>query len=466
MHSDRYSCRCREHFRNALNVPSNQTPLWLPEPSSTLPKVFQRQGIAVGDVGIIMASGGFDFLFNVHRHTEFRPNSHLASASVHTLESPPALCRTHRLAKSIDSSADIYLNTYIPASNQWEQHMISSVRLVDRQQQLLYKVWQSLVEGQSESKCCSLHDELELQHRGARFHPSPSNDTQSPLRSTSTASVSPLSKAINEGKGFLTRSEAPRGEEQENSGCSPKVHNGTSTMVSSPVILASPASFGGAQSTQTTSDTHNSLLDYLMVPPAPAPLMPYHPHPPLKCWPNDYTVWELSQGFHFMDLLIALSPSGTSMTQRMAFEHMFGSRYIKSTVCRHCAIWRNAPHALREQFELMGSDDHAYWGEFVRRVENWPSAKNQNNVELMATLTSSNMGYHEKQSLPEVEESHGAESVINSLQNQGLFGFSSCLISLLKCVFYLVTSTGNSSVIQSSEISLSIVFNNLTHQQA
>ena len=65
----------------------------------------------------------------------------------------------------------------------------------------------------------------------------------------------------------------------------------------------------------------------------------------------------------------------------------------------------------------MGSDDHAYWGEFVRRVENWPSAKNQNNVELMAMPTSSNMGYHEKQSPPEVEESHGAESVINSLQN-------------------------------------------------
>ena len=236
MRSDRYSRRCREHFRNALNVPSDQTPLWLLEPSSTLPKVYRRQGIAVGDIGIITASGGFDFLFNVHRHTEFRPNSHLASASVHTLESPPALCRTHRLAKSIDSSADIYLDTYIPASNQWEQHTISSVRLVDRQQQLLYKVWQSLVEGLSESKCCSLHDELELQHWGARFHPSPSNDTQSPLRLTSTASASSLSKAINEGEGFLTRPEAPQ-RNKRIQGAAPK--STTAPAPWSPVQLSS-----------------------------------------------------------------------------------------------------------------------------------------------------------------------------------------------------------------------------------
>lgn len=405
------------------------------------------------------------------------------------------LLRFDNVIADLGLSQSSYLDTYIPSSNQWEQHTISSVRLVDRQQRLLYKVRQSLVEGLSEGECCSLRDELELQHRGARFHPSPSNDTQSPLRSTSTPSASPLPKAINEGKGFLKRPEAPRGEEQEDSRHSPKVHvtdgyymshSGTSTMVSSPVTLTGPASsnastpnvansqsspqpqdnnnvyiypyhYGGAQSTQTTSDTHSSLPDYLIAPPAPAPPIPYHPHPPLKRWPNDYTVCELSQGFHSMDLLIASSPSGASMTQRMAFERVFGSRYVKSTVCRHRAVWRKAPRALREQFELMGSDDRACWGEFVRRVENRPSAKNQNNVELMATPTSSNMGYHEQQNPPEVEESHGAESVINSMQNRGLFGLSSCPISFLKSVvWYLVTSAGNSSVIQNSEIFLSI----------
>ena len=92
-------------------VKGRGSPLWLPEPSSTLPNVYRRQGIAIGDVGIITASGGFDFMFNVclpashpinqqglpggfsplspqlqpsdiRKHTEFNLNSHLASASV------------------------------------------------------------------------------------------------------------------------------------------------------------------------------------------------------------------------------------------------------------------------------------------------------------------------------------------------------------------------------------------------
>ena len=136
-----------------------------------------------------------------------------------------------------------------------------------------------------------------------------------------------------------------------------------------------------------------------------------------------------------MDLLIASSPSGASMTQRMAFERVFGSRYVKSTVCRHRAVWRKAPRALREQFELMGSDDRACWGEFVRRVENRPSAKNQNSVDLMATPTGGgNMGgYHDQQSPPEVEEAHGAEvhgaEVIGSMQTRGWWFFILVFIS-------------------------------------
>jgi len=86
-------------------------PLWLPEPSSTLPNVYRRQGISIGDVGIITNSGGFDFMFNIclpadhpinqdglpegfsplfpplcpsdiYKHMDFKPNSYLASASV------------------------------------------------------------------------------------------------------------------------------------------------------------------------------------------------------------------------------------------------------------------------------------------------------------------------------------------------------------------------------------------------
>lgn len=86
-------------------------PMRLPEPSVTLPREYQRRGIAIGDVGILTEFGGFDFMFNIclpaddpihrqglpegfsplfpplspsdiYRHKEFKSNSYLASASV------------------------------------------------------------------------------------------------------------------------------------------------------------------------------------------------------------------------------------------------------------------------------------------------------------------------------------------------------------------------------------------------
>ena len=41
-------------------------PIWPPGPSSTLPDAYRRRGVAVGDVGILMESGGFDFFFNIY----------------------------------------------------------------------------------------------------------------------------------------------------------------------------------------------------------------------------------------------------------------------------------------------------------------------------------------------------------------------------------------------------------------
>ncbi|KAJ3570410.1 hypothetical protein NP233_g4426 [Leucocoprinus birnbaumii] len=70
-----------------------------------------------------------------------------------------------------------------------------------------------------------------------------------------------------------------------------------------------------------------------------------------------------------MDTLVAQSTNGSTMTHKAAFERVFGSRYVKSTVCRHRGVWKKAHPTLKAQYEAMGHDERAYWGEFVRVVE-------------------------------------------------------------------------------------------------
>lgn len=59
---------CDIYYRY-LAAKGRGSPLYIPGPNKRLPKEYQKTGIRVGDVGIITASGGFDFLFNIcHPH--------------------------------------------------------------------------------------------------------------------------------------------------------------------------------------------------------------------------------------------------------------------------------------------------------------------------------------------------------------------------------------------------------------
>lgn len=40
-------------------------PLFIPEPSANLPAQFRRRGVSIGDVGIIMPNGSFNYVFSV-----------------------------------------------------------------------------------------------------------------------------------------------------------------------------------------------------------------------------------------------------------------------------------------------------------------------------------------------------------------------------------------------------------------
>ncbi|KAF8157956.1 hypothetical protein B0H34DRAFT_436166 [Crassisporium funariophilum] len=103
-------------YEGQLAVKGRGYPLWIPNPNKRLPMPYRRRGIGIGDVGIITAFGGFDFLFNIclprdhpinprtlpenfypidppieaidiHGFSEYMPGSSIASASVSKLQS-------------------------------------------------------------------------------------------------------------------------------------------------------------------------------------------------------------------------------------------------------------------------------------------------------------------------------------------------------------------------------------------
>ena len=69
-------------------------PLWIPQPNMTLPPSYQRQGVSIGDVGIITPDGGFDFLFNVCLPAEHPSNPEVLPEGFVPLELKPTdICK-------------------------------------------------------------------------------------------------------------------------------------------------------------------------------------------------------------------------------------------------------------------------------------------------------------------------------------------------------------------------------------
>jgi hypothetical protein len=60
-----------EIYSSQLLTKKRGFPLYIPGPGMQLPIEYRRQGITIGDIGIITSLGAFDFLFNI-----FQPADH------------------------------------------------------------------------------------------------------------------------------------------------------------------------------------------------------------------------------------------------------------------------------------------------------------------------------------------------------------------------------------------------------
>lgn len=259
--------------------------------------------------------------------------------------------------------------------------MITTVRTIETDQRLLYKLRKSLLSGLSDDDCRGLAEELALQSKKKQ---AASTLTQNNMKRPATehAEGPPAKRPYPEGypqpmyippMGYMYPH--PLGHPMSVPPvASPSNANSPEGEASSSI----PTPYPGPPTTPMSGQPPNSPGQYAVASPSSATrtgsgaAFPQHPHPPLKRWPNDYTVSEIAAGFRQMDALIAQTPNAT---QRVAFERVFGCRYVKSTVCRHRGVYRKADAAIRSMFEGMGTDERAVWGEFVRRVEGRPSGK-------------------------------------------------------------------------------------------
>jgi hypothetical protein len=66
-------------YRELLLKKQHGLPLWKPDPDANLPEAYTKQGISIGDLGLLTVDGGFDYLCNVHADANDPVNQHLGT---------------------------------------------------------------------------------------------------------------------------------------------------------------------------------------------------------------------------------------------------------------------------------------------------------------------------------------------------------------------------------------------------
>ncbi|KAI0820733.1 hypothetical protein BC628DRAFT_1505706 [Trametes gibbosa] len=125
-------------------------------------------------------------------------------------------------------------------------------------------------------------------------------------------------------------------------------------------LFAPPASRGGAgpsgappdpspSEAAAPTDSHSTAphpqsSSTCSLPLAVAALAPPQAHgsPVPRRWPNDFFVYKIAAGLRAMEAFAAAEPA---LKQDEVFRRAFALSYVKSTFCRHRALWRGAGEA-------------------------------------------------------------------------------------------------------------------------
>ncbi|KAI0688650.1 hypothetical protein BC835DRAFT_1222667, partial [Cytidiella melzeri] len=275
-----------------------------------------------------------------------------------------SLSQFTQLVADLGLQPNSYVDAYNPQAGTWEQQTITTVRVVESEQRLLFRSRKSLLEGLADKDCPSLDSEIRMQPQilqNVQMMSPPQKSLKRPMPDTLTDVPLPAAKqfrpsiqspfTMNQNNGPTQAFQSPSSSSPVphphlHQSLSPSMHPGSPFARQDVIMSQQPVDQPLSSTTITTEST---------------PL-----HPTAKRWPNDFHVSEISAGFDKMDDIISQTPS---LTQKVAFERVFGCRYVKSTVCRHRGVWKRADKNLKESFKRMGTGERALWGEFVKKTD-------------------------------------------------------------------------------------------------
>ncbi|KAH8115668.1 hypothetical protein DFH11DRAFT_1586328 [Phellopilus nigrolimitatus] len=233
-----------------------------------------------------------------------------------------------------------YVDTYNIETGQWEQHKISTVRSVEQEQRLLYRLRPSLLD--SLTDCPFLDQELSLQPHPIAYHLKRQSEPLTPSPSAKQARVISNSHPVRAPATPVSASPAMTQSWESPNG------NPAAGRWSFAPSGAQPVANRASSSTAPQGDTDGS--------------------PPGRRWPTDFSVHEITEGFDAMGTILK---ADASARQRSAFEHVFAPcRYVKSTVGRAKLYWKRASPEVKDHFlALPRGDPRARWMHFVHLMD-------------------------------------------------------------------------------------------------
>ncbi|KLO13841.1 hypothetical protein SCHPADRAFT_997049 [Schizopora paradoxa] len=284
-----------------------------------------------------------------------------------------------------------YIDGYNPDTGLWEQIKLATVRTVEQDQRLLFRIRPRMLE--SLSDCPSLDQELALQ-------PSPQ---QQQLKRSAPDADSPLQTPNKQAR--VISNSVPVRPPAPSMTVQTQTHTPTpstpSTSTASVTRIASswapihgtpaPVSSGVPPPVPPNATTSTS---WDFVPSGTIPVVNRTSHPKSgapnsagpspagpasgsqhtlslsgpRRWPTDFSVYEITNGFLMIANILASDPRER---QKTAFERVFpGCRYVKSTVGRAKLYWKRASPEIRDHFLALDSrDDRGRWVNFVHLMD-------------------------------------------------------------------------------------------------